>query len=91
MIYIEIPPLRARRGDVEPLFAHFNLQYATRRGLPCSPLTNELPAALNAYDWPENVRELKAVAERLAATHHQSAANDQTVASILPVDPQPSD
>ena len=33
IISIELPPLRARRGDVEPLARHFLRRYAAKLGL----------------------------------------------------------
>ncbi len=55
---IEIPPLRARREDIEPLARYLLAQVSQRtgRGLALSP---DALRALLAYDWPGNVRELE--------------------------------
>jgi sigma-54 specific flagellar transcriptional regulator A len=58
---VEIPPLRARRADVRPLFQHF----WSRRG-ESRPVDDAALSALESYDWPGNVRELENVVERLA-------------------------
>ncbi len=59
MVELDLPPLRARREDVEPLALHFLRRHAERNR---SPLRGVSPAALalmRAYDWPGNVRELE--------------------------------
>jgi DNA-binding NtrC family response regulator len=70
---IELPPLRARHGDVPELVAHFC------RSLGADPrmLSDELIRRWEDYPWPGNVRELRnAVARHLAlgdlATHAKS-------------------
>ena len=61
---IRIPPLRERREDIELLAAHF------LRELPVmgeARLFGFTPAAIDAmeqYDWPGNVRQLRAAVER---------------------------
>jgi DNA-binding NtrC family response regulator len=52
---IELPPLRARRGDV-PLLAH---HFATREGASGDALPHALLARWEDYPWPGNVRELR--------------------------------
>ncbi|WP_224248904.1 sigma-54-dependent Fis family transcriptional regulator [Hyalangium gracile] len=63
---IEVPPLRERRADVLTLFEHF-----ARRGVgdarkPPPVLSPGARRLLTDYAWPQNVRELKLVSERLA-------------------------
>ena len=61
---IELPPLRARRGDIAKL-AHFFLEkYAKAMNKPVTGFTPEAMYALKAYDWPGNVRELENAIER---------------------------
>jgi sigma-54 specific flagellar transcriptional regulator A len=59
---IELPPLRKRRADIEPLFRHFWTQHGETRGL--DPAIFDL---FKRHSWPGNVRELKNVVERLSA------------------------
>ncbi|MEZ5920420.1 MAG: phage shock protein operon transcriptional activator [Parvularculaceae bacterium] len=61
---ITAPPLRARKGDIALLAAHFAARFAREAGAGFEGFTPEALAELNAYDWPGNVRELKNVAER---------------------------
>jgi DNA-binding NtrC family response regulator len=61
---IDIPPLRARRGDIAKL-AHFFLdKYARAMNKNVTGFTPEAMYALKAYDWPGNVRELENAIER---------------------------
>ncbi|MFN8178192.1 MAG: sigma-54 dependent transcriptional regulator [bacterium] len=57
---IELPPLRARKDDLDELCAHF-LARARYRG---PGLDAAARRALAAYDWPGNLRELRNVLER---------------------------
>ena len=61
---IELPPLRERPEDIEPLVAHFIRQSARRLGVPVPRLTKAHVQELRAYDWPGNIRELQNVIER---------------------------
>ncbi len=58
VVPIEIPPLRERREDVEPLAEHLLERIATRTGrsLRLAPAATK---ALLRYRWPGNVRELE--------------------------------
>jgi len=58
---LEVPPLRARIGDLEGLVAHF----AEQLGVRARP-TREAWQALQLHDWPGNVRELRAEVARWA-------------------------
>jgi sigma-54-specific transcriptional regulator len=58
---VSLPPLRQRPGDVLPLAHHFIGQYGPRLGLQGVVLDPEAEAALLAYVWPGNIRELENV------------------------------
>jgi DNA-binding NtrC family response regulator len=63
-VVIEIPPLRERRDEIEPLTRRF-LQAANKaNGRRVEAITPETLALLKAYSWPGNVRELRNVIER---------------------------
>jgi NtrC-family two-component system response regulator AlgB len=64
VIEITLPPLRARRRDVQPLARHFLGFFAQRSGKAVIGFTSEAEAALAAYPWPGNVRELRNAVER---------------------------
>jgi DNA-binding NtrC family response regulator len=62
VISITLPPLRERRADIRPLCDHFLRQL--KAGARFAPETLE---ALERYDWPGNVRQLRNALERAAA------------------------
>lgn len=64
VITIPVPPLRERREDVPELTQHFLQLYAQRSGKPVPQVDDDALAALKAYDWPGNIRELQNVLER---------------------------
>ncbi len=61
---IEMPPLRARRGDILPLARHFLATFAKEYGLDAPALSPEAERTLQERPWPGNVRELRNVMER---------------------------
>lgn len=63
-VEIVVPSLRCRRSDIPQLVAHFLKFYGRAGSLTVS--TSAL-AALVAYDWPGNVRQLARVLERAIA------------------------
>jgi len=65
VIRIELPPLRARAGDIPDLLAHYLAVAAHELGVEPKALAADAYALLNAYDWPGNVRELVNLCRRL--------------------------
>lgn len=64
VITIEIPPLRDRLGDIEPLSQDI-LSYLLREmKLGEKELAKETIKILKSYNWPGNVRELRNILER---------------------------
>ncbi len=61
---VEIPPLRDRLDDVEPLAHHFVERSCREHGIPCKRLSPEVMPLLQAHGWLGNVRELKNAIER---------------------------
>ena len=64
VVPVAIPPLAERRDDIPPLAEHFFARYANEQGVPAPDVAPEAIAALQAYDWPGNVRQLRNVVER---------------------------
>ena len=58
------PPLRERAEDIPLLAQHFMHLFAREMGRDTSSLSAEAHAALCAYAFPGNVRELKNIVER---------------------------
>jgi DNA-binding NtrC family response regulator len=64
VVVLVLPPLRDREGDAELLARAFVERIARGYGLPVPELDPEVRAALRAYRWPGNIRELRNVVER---------------------------
>ncbi|MFA6955880.1 MAG: sigma 54-interacting transcriptional regulator [Thermoanaerobaculia bacterium] len=58
VVPIEIPPLRERREDIEPLARYLLVRVASRHGRELQYSPDALRAMLD-YSWPGNVRELE--------------------------------
>lgn len=56
---VELPPLRERPDDILPLAEYFLGIYAQRLDLPLPLIGPAAQAALEAYPWPGNTRELE--------------------------------
>jgi DNA-binding NtrC family response regulator len=61
---IEMPPLRARAGDIQPLARHFLDEAATMMGMAKPALDRAAGELIERYAWPGNIRELRNVMER---------------------------
>ncbi|MBV9840377.1 MAG: sigma-54-dependent Fis family transcriptional regulator [Sphingomonadaceae bacterium] len=64
VVPVHLPALSDRREDIPSLAAHFAARYAAERRVPTPELGEEAVAALQSYDWPGNVRQLRNIIER---------------------------
>jgi two-component system nitrogen regulation response regulator NtrX len=64
VVPVHLPALTERREDIPALVEHFVARYAAERRVPTPTIAPEAVAALQAYDWPGNVRQLRNVIER---------------------------
>jgi two-component system nitrogen regulation response regulator NtrX len=64
VVPVRIPPLRERREDIPELVNHFLARFAAERRIQTPELSREAMAALQAHDWPGNVRQLRNIIER---------------------------
>ncbi|MFZ5998925.1 MAG: sigma-54-dependent transcriptional regulator [Bacteroidota bacterium] len=60
---IQLPALRQRGEDIQLLARHFVREFCAANKLPLPALTTEATDILMRYNFPGNVRELKAVVE----------------------------
>ena len=81
VVRVSLPPLRTRREDIPALVNHFLRRYNRRFRRDVKGITPDALAALAAYDFPGNVRELENVVERAFAM----GAREQITLTDLPV------
>ncbi len=70
VIQIVVPPLRERREDIPVLALQFVEKFAARREKPIHGIHDDAMAALAAYNFPGNVRELENIIERATIIEH---------------------
>ena len=80
VVRVSLPPLRARRDDIPALVNHFLRRYNRRFRRDVKGITPDALAALAAYEFPGNVRELENVIERAFAM----GAREQITFADLP-------
>ena len=64
VVPVILPPLAERREDIPALVQHFVAHYAVERRVPTPEVAADAMVALQSYDWPGNVRQLRNVVER---------------------------
>jgi two-component system, NtrC family, nitrogen regulation response regulator NtrX len=64
VVPVRLPPLRERREDIPELVSHFLARFAAERRMPPPSISDEAMAALQAHEWPGNVRQLRNIIER---------------------------
>jgi two-component system, NtrC family, nitrogen regulation response regulator NtrX len=65
VVPIRVPPLRERREDIPLLARHFMARGAEAARIPPREFGEDALAALQAYPWPGNVRQLRNVVDWL--------------------------
>ena len=64
VVPVHLPALSERREDIPELVNHFSARYAADQRVATPIVSVDAMAALQAYDWPGNVRQLRNVIER---------------------------
>ena len=99
VVPIHLPPLRERTVDIPLLVEHFVTKFNERLRKSVSGVDDEALAALVAYPWPGNIRELENVLERTilfsegaiirARDLPAELGGSPAVAAAAPLAPQP--
>ncbi|MFC4295166.1 sigma-54-dependent transcriptional regulator [Novosphingobium tardum] len=82
VVPVELPALRERRDDIEPLARHF-LAQASAEGLPRRRLSADAVATLAEQYWRGNVRELRNFIFRLALLARDETVDRGAVVALL--------
>ena len=80
VIQLNIPPLRARKQDIRPIFDHYIKAFSDKTGIDITSIDDKLIQCLEAYHWPGNVRELINIIERSLVLSEDGIVDD----SVLP-------
>ena len=80
---IVVPPLRARREDIPLLTTRFLEEAAQSMGKPTPTPPKELFSLLMSYDFPGNIRELRALVFDAVAQHESRMISIQSFYKII--------
>lgn len=83
VVPIHVPSLVERREDIAKLVDYFLQRLAMQRGRRLLSIAPEALAALEAADWPGNVRQLRNVIERIVILAPDDAS-EITLANLMP-------
>jgi len=86
-IVVEIPPLRARKGDAALIAHHFVRQHAAQQRRAAMTLSADAIDAIEAHTWPGNVRELENVIKRAVIMAESTTIGVDDI-GIAPRDPE---
>jgi len=59
VVSVQLPPLRSRPEDIQPLAIHFLNRFAEMYGKPSPSIDHACLTRLRQHDWPGNARELE--------------------------------
>jgi len=90
-ISVQIPPLRERIAEIEPLARRFVLLAAERLGVAAPEIDPAVFDRLRSRRWPGNIRELRNVMERavVLSDHGRITPNVLPAETELPSGPEP--
>jgi two-component system nitrogen regulation response regulator NtrX len=83
VVPLRVPALRERREDIPALAQYFLHRSAETSGMPRRELSTDALTALQAYDWPGNVRQLRNLMDWLLIMAPGTSA-DPIRADMLP-------
>lgn len=80
---LEVPPLRARQGDIPLLVTSFLERYASQTATPLLTVEPDAMRVLEGWSWPGNVRELENVVLRAAVLARAGVIRPEHLAQRL--------
>jgi DNA-binding NtrC family response regulator len=88
VVTLRVPPLRERKADIRPMADRFIVRAASENGKIIAAVKPDFYTALEAYDWPGNVRQLRNIVESAVLL---SPGGVLTAASVNVPSSQPRD
>ncbi|MEZ6050735.1 MAG: sigma-54-dependent Fis family transcriptional regulator [Planctomycetaceae bacterium] len=86
VVTLDLPPLRERPEDVQPLAEHFLAHFSKQANRRQMSVSSEARRRLQAHAWPGNVRELRNLMERVAFLSNSDVVETDDLAFILSPD-----
>lgn len=88
VVPLKIPTLSERKEDIPLLVKYFVKQLSKFSGLKERDFSEDTLAALQAYDWPGNIRQLRNIIEWTLIMNpvHTNGGSDQIKPDMLPPD-----
>jgi DNA-binding NtrC family response regulator len=86
-IRLDVPPLRDRRADLQPLIQQILGQLSAKHACAPVKLSRRVRGALSRYHWPGNIRELRNILERVAVLRAGKSARLEDLPPALRVEP----
>jgi transcriptional regulator with GAF, ATPase, and Fis domain len=87
---LEVPPLRERLDDIEPLARRFLETFSAEIGRKPPVLSAGALEALKKHDWPGNVRELRNVVQRASIVCGPGPIEETHLVLVKQPAPQPT-
>lgn len=81
--HLDIPPLRERKDDIPLLLDHFLGEAASSLGKRKPTPPPELAKLLRTYDFPGNVRELRAMIYNAVSVHRDHKLSSETFVTAM--------
>ncbi|OGV33195.1 MAG: transcriptional regulator [Lentisphaerae bacterium GWF2_45_14] len=79
VVSIHLPPLRERQEDIPLFIKHFIVQFSQENSKEIHTISEAAIAALCAYDWPGNIRELRNCIERMVVLSRENTLEIENV------------
>jgi transcriptional regulator with GAF, ATPase, and Fis domain len=83
VVVLELPPLRERSEDILLLAEHFLTDFCKKARRPALKFTAAARHRMESHSWPDNVRELRNLMERLAYLSSGDKVDAEDLAFIL--------
>lgn len=83
-VEINLPPLRARKGDIHLLFRKFAADFAQKYRMPTVRLDEKAQMMLEQQQWAGNIRQLRNIAEQLSVLEQERNITADILRNYLP-------
>jgi two-component system response regulator AtoC len=83
VLHIEIPPLRDRTEDIQPLVNYFLTKHCHENNIPMKSVSEKAQQLLMDYHWPGNIRELSNIIERAVVASTEKVIDAEHITPAL--------